>query len=260
MVANLVNRHDVGVVKVGGKLGLPAKTSALGGGGHRSRENHLQRHDALQGGVLGLVNDAHSAPGDLLKEHVVAHVFLSRRNGAGPRRVVRVAGRLRAVSGSRTGQHTGNRLGRSRRTPAHRWRLARWREIRFGEGGVNRALKIGKPREVVGRKRALATFAAELDLQGQELAKHRQSLFRAAARQVILDSRLLVTSEARLEKLARFVYAPGLRQRGVRASGGRISRHQAAPLSASQVLRMRSSRRATVRRAQPSSAAISSQV
>jgi hypothetical protein len=89
MLADLVNRHDVRVVEVGGgfRLGVEAlhvtrRRQLLG-------EDHLEGDDPVEALLSCLVDDAHAAAGDLLQQLVIAEVpdpRPRRRRGFGGQR------------------------------------------------------------------------------------------------------------------------------------------------------------------------------
>ena len=68
MLADLENRHDVGMVESGRRLGLGMKAIVVGLGGKLTGEDHLHGHDAVQGDLPGLVDHAHAAAGDLFEK------------------------------------------------------------------------------------------------------------------------------------------------------------------------------------------------
>ena len=113
---------------------------------------------------------------------------------------------------------------------------------------------------ILSRAGHLAPIMAELELEREELAGEREPVVGLGLIQEGLDPGPPAGPPVGLESLAGPVDPARLGERVVTSLGDRSSRHQATSSSASQVLRIRSSRRATVRRAQPSWAAISSQV
>ena len=92
-LVDLVDRHDVGVVEVGGELGFAAEPLPLRGACHRAREDHLERHRPPQRLLHGLVDDPHPAPGDLLEQEIIADLVLARRDGPAVAVGVRIGGR-----------------------------------------------------------------------------------------------------------------------------------------------------------------------
>jgi hypothetical protein len=64
VLADLENRHNVGMIQPGCGLGLAAETLQIGGRGEWSGAQHFQGHDALEGDVPGAVHHSHAATGD----------------------------------------------------------------------------------------------------------------------------------------------------------------------------------------------------
>ena len=62
--ADLVDRHDAGMVEVGGGLGLDVEPLDIGFGGKLAGEDHLERDRAIEAHLPGLEDDAHAASGD----------------------------------------------------------------------------------------------------------------------------------------------------------------------------------------------------
>ena len=84
MLADLVDRHDVGVVHLGGGLGLDPEPLHVGRGGELAGADHLQGDDPLEAGLPGLVDDAHAAVGDLLEQLVIADALPVPRHTPSP--------------------------------------------------------------------------------------------------------------------------------------------------------------------------------
>ena len=99
---DLEDRHDIGMVEVGGQLGLASKPLAFLGGGHLARQDHLERDQPFQVLVSGLVDDAHAAAGDLLEHLVIADA--AERRGSCP------AGVFGAVPAALAAVSRGHRL------------------------------------------------------------------------------------------------------------------------------------------------------
>ena len=74
VLADFVNRHDVGVIEIGRRLGLGAKTLHVGSGGELAGQDHLESYDAIEADLPRFVDDAHAAAGKLLDQLVVAKV------------------------------------------------------------------------------------------------------------------------------------------------------------------------------------------
>jgi hypothetical protein len=100
-LADLVDLHDVGVLKAGDGLGLGAEAGQFVGAGVGAGQDHLEGDQAVQAEVPGLVDDAHAAPAQFPEELV--------------------AGDDGAVGGGRLGRLRHERLARAggaRRRPA----------------------------------------------------------------------------------------------------------------------------------------------
>ena len=74
VLSHLVDRHDVGMVEPGDRLGLVLEPPQLRLAGERARPDHLQRHEAIETDLAGLVDDAHGAAAQLPANLVVAEV------------------------------------------------------------------------------------------------------------------------------------------------------------------------------------------
>ena len=61
VAADFVDMHHVGMIQAGDSLGLVHETQAMLGVGVGPGEDHLDGHDAVQGYLPGLVDDAHAA-------------------------------------------------------------------------------------------------------------------------------------------------------------------------------------------------------
>ena len=78
-LAYVVNRANVGMVEGGSRLRFPLKTGQrLGIAGYFLRQE-LERHKAMQPGVLGLVDHAHTAAAKLFNDAVVGDGFADHR-------------------------------------------------------------------------------------------------------------------------------------------------------------------------------------
>ncbi len=74
VLADLVDRHDTGVVEVGGGLGLDAEAADVGLAGELAGEDHLERDRPVEAGLPRLEDHAHAAAGDLREQLVIAEV------------------------------------------------------------------------------------------------------------------------------------------------------------------------------------------
>ncbi len=74
VLAHFVDRHDPGMIEVGGGLGLGPEALHIGLIGELAGEDHLQRHRPAKADLGGLKDDAHAAAGDLARDLVVAKV------------------------------------------------------------------------------------------------------------------------------------------------------------------------------------------
>ena len=72
VLADLVDRHDAGMVEVGRGLGLGAEPRDVGLVGELPGQDHLEGDGPVEAQLPGLVDDAHAAAGDLAKQLVVA--------------------------------------------------------------------------------------------------------------------------------------------------------------------------------------------
>ena len=57
VLADLVDRHDVGMVEIGGRLGLGAEALDVARRGERAAEDHLESDDPIERRLPGLVDD-----------------------------------------------------------------------------------------------------------------------------------------------------------------------------------------------------------
>ena len=74
VLANLVDRHDAGMVEVGGRLGLAVEPLDVGLIGELAGEDHLECDGPVEADLPGLEDDPHAAAGDLADDLVVAEV------------------------------------------------------------------------------------------------------------------------------------------------------------------------------------------
>ena len=89
VLADLENRHDVGMVEQGRRLRLGMKAIVVGFRGQLSGENHFHRDDAVERNLAGLVDHAHAAAGDLVHELIIAQVADAGKLTGGRRRTGR---------------------------------------------------------------------------------------------------------------------------------------------------------------------------
>ena len=210
LIADLVDRHDVRMIEVRGQLGLAAEPGSLRGRRQRARENHLQRHEPLQLEVPGLVNDPHATPGNFLQQEVVAHAFFTRRYRPSRR------GLAWRVGAEGVG------------IPCRGHRRIASGQLGIAERFHDHVLQVREPRKVFGGAGAVAAFAAELDLQREQLAEECGSIFRAACIHKVFKPGLATPSPVGLEALARLVDASSSSQWRVKIfTLRRVGEHQA---------------------------------
>ena len=85
VMSHTEDRHDVGVVQPGGRLGLALESLQLLRFEEQLPGQHLDRHPAAQRLLLGLVDDPHPAPADLANDAKIAQPFdpgRAERSGA----------------------------------------------------------------------------------------------------------------------------------------------------------------------------------
>ncbi len=106
--ADAVDLDDVGVVQAGDGLGLGLEAGQVVGAGVFARQDHLERDDAVEAALPGLVDDAHAAAADLAEQLVAGDgtAFAERRAC----RADGLGGRV----GVGPGQQLGGRGGRRR--------------------------------------------------------------------------------------------------------------------------------------------------
>ncbi len=106
VLADLEDADDAGMIQVGGGFRLDAEPLHVLPVGKPTRQDHLDRHQAVQADLPGLVHDPHAPFAELVQEHVVAKIF----DRGSDRRVV-----LRRIrGGSRLVVHRPKPLGESR--------------------------------------------------------------------------------------------------------------------------------------------------
>ena len=74
VLADLVDRHDAGVVEQGDGLGLVLEPAQLVVAGEHAGLDHLEGDGPVEADLPGLVDDAHAAAAQLLVDLVVAEV------------------------------------------------------------------------------------------------------------------------------------------------------------------------------------------
>lgn len=112
VVLDVVHGDDVGVAEPGHRPRLADQASA-GGGIDAGGAQHLERHLALELGVIGAQDPAHAPAAELVDGQVPAEVLgaeLERRRGGGPgRRGLELAG-VDAGIGTKAGRRHGARI------------------------------------------------------------------------------------------------------------------------------------------------------
>jgi hypothetical protein len=73
-----VDLHDVGVLESGNGLSLRAEAGQVGAAGVVAGQDHLQRHQAAQADLTGLVDDAHAAAAQLAQDLVAGNLYVGR--------------------------------------------------------------------------------------------------------------------------------------------------------------------------------------
>jgi hypothetical protein len=113
VLADLVDRHDPGVIEVGCRLGLGVEPLDVAVVGELTGDDHLEGDGAIEADLAGVEDHAHAAPGDLADDLVVAEIADGRAGRKVARRPVAI-GRLGqpAEVGGPVGGGVG--VGRSR--------------------------------------------------------------------------------------------------------------------------------------------------
>ena len=78
VLADLVDRHDPGMIEIGGRLGLGVEAADVGLVGELAGEDHLERDGPVEADLPGLEDDAHAAAGELADDLVVAEIADAR--------------------------------------------------------------------------------------------------------------------------------------------------------------------------------------
>ena len=76
--ANFVNRHDVGMLQSGRRLGFGAEALHVCGAGQLAGKDHFDGNGAVEADLPGFINHAHAAAGDLLQQFVIAEIAKRR--------------------------------------------------------------------------------------------------------------------------------------------------------------------------------------
>jgi hypothetical protein len=99
VLAGVEQRHDVGMMQAGDRLGLRQEAHHLVWPGVGAGEDHLQRDDPAQAQVARLVDDAHAAAAQLLQVLVAGDRRGRGARGCSPGRVGGMAADLRVLAG-----------------------------------------------------------------------------------------------------------------------------------------------------------------
>ena len=74
VLANLVDRDNVGVLKIGRCLGLDVKAANCGVIRQSAIQNHFDGHHAVQSHLAGFIDNAHASTGNLSEQLVVTEI------------------------------------------------------------------------------------------------------------------------------------------------------------------------------------------
>ncbi len=182
VLADLVNRHDAGVVQQRDGLGFILEPAQLGVVGQESGLDHLEGDGPIEADLPGLVDDAHAAAAQLFQDLVVAEVAdggAARQVTGGPVAVAR-EGRVAGVGCPVAGGVVG---GRSRSVGLRPGRLdvVRRRDGRMawaGGKGVDRTGDVGRDERI-----ALPSLAHQAG--GAEALRGVRRSFGAATRATV---------------------------------------------------------------------------
>ena len=72
VIANFVNRNNVGMVQTGGRFRLGTKSRQVGGRCQFTAKNHFQRDNSPQAHLPRFEHDTHAPPANFLDQHVIA--------------------------------------------------------------------------------------------------------------------------------------------------------------------------------------------
>ncbi len=81
VLADFVDRHDPGMVQVGGRLRFNLEAAYILGVGKLAGEDHFQGDDAVEADLPGLKYDPHSTAGDLADDLVIPKITHAQRAG-----------------------------------------------------------------------------------------------------------------------------------------------------------------------------------
>ncbi len=99
------DRHDIGMVQMGGRLRLVLEALQLLGVECGRERQHLQCHPPTQRDLLGLIDDAHTAPADLAQDAVIAQGPHGIGLGGSSSAVLRAGGSATQLVHDRQGGH-----------------------------------------------------------------------------------------------------------------------------------------------------------
>ena len=101
MLSDFVDLHNVGMLQAADRLRLGAEPRQVVGSGVGAGQDHLERDEAIESDLAGLVDDAHAAPAQLAQDFITGNLNdgPGRRGGALTRRfeVVRTGGQRAGV-------------------------------------------------------------------------------------------------------------------------------------------------------------------
>ena len=147
--ADLEDRHDVGVVEPGDRLGLVLKPAVIIVAGKLGRLDHLQGDRAVEADLTGLVNDPHAALAQHALQLVVAEVAYRRALGQRGRLTI-AAVETRPIDGRQPRIRAHARVPRAR-VPLSRQRLD---VVLFGARLVSRKARSDREQEQAARTQA----------------------------------------------------------------------------------------------------------
>ena len=71
VLADFVNRHDIGMIEIRRGFGFGAKTLHFGRSRQLTRTDHLERHDAIHTYLAGIVHHSHPTFSDFAEQFVI---------------------------------------------------------------------------------------------------------------------------------------------------------------------------------------------